>query len=269
MRMAKELTALESLKLQECERKITEGFMSMAEGLTRIRDEKLYRQHYKNYEDYCQERWGRSSRWAEQLIKSAAVVQQLPEKCEPMVRNERTARALGSVPEELRQAVVEHIRDAHKPVNSATVKAAAVALSPPRAAPKQKVYDQEGHEIPPALVEDYKIRIECAALMKSLDSIKERLESLRKGARIWKKISTVAESHIGQAIADIAFGVPHTVCTKCQGFYEVTEKGCCINCNSTGLMSLDQFQRIDKEIQQKHRTNHEPTDISRLSNSLS
>ena len=131
---------------------------------------------------------------------------------------------------------------------------------------KQKVCDQEGHVIPEHLIEYYNLRPEFESLMKSLGDIKERLEILRKGSRIWKKVSTVAESHIEQAIGDIKYGYPHTVCTECQGWFEETKKGNCGPCNSTGLMSLEQFMKVDKEIQKLHRYNNEGNRISRLPN---
>lgn len=142
-------------------------------------------------------------------------------------------------------------------------------LSPPPPPKKtDKVYDQEGHEVPKHLVAAYCTRTQFIELAKSLKSIRERLVELRKGERIWKKVTAVAESHIGQAIADITHAVPHTVCTECQGWYEQTKQGHCPCCDSTGLMNDDQFDKVDKKIQQLHRTNHEATNVSRLSNSL-
>jgi hypothetical protein len=139
----------------------------------------------------------------------------------------------------------------------------------PRAAPKEKIYDQVGHEVPAHLEASYRARPEFSELTNRLKGVKEQLELLRKGDRIWKKVTTIAESHIEGAIAEIAGAMPHTVCTECQGFYEETKKGNCISCNSTGLMNEDQFRKVDKTVQQIHRTNHESTNLSRLSNSLS
>jgi len=125
-----------------------------------------------------------------------------------------------------------------------------------------KVFDEEGHAVPEHLVVAYHTRDESKRLISALADIRDQLASLRKSDRVWKKVSSVAESHIEQAIADIKDATPHTVCTECQGWFEQTKKGNCLACNSTGLMSKRQFQMADKLIQSMHK--NETNRVSRL-----
>jgi hypothetical protein len=243
-----QLTPFEAVKLLELERKITEGFLEMAKALTEIRDKKLYRQNYKNYDDYCQKRWGRSSRWAEQLINSASVVQQLPSKYEPMVRNERTARELGCVPEELRVGVLEHINNSHKPVNSSTVKAAAIVLSPPRTVPKEEVEcDELGWPIPPDAMPVWRRRQEVQDMLTQLSRIKGILEKA-KGENDALYMSELhwdtAWGAVNALYSQLSHAKPYAVCLWCSGRVNTIK---CVECDGRGMLSEKFWTRCKHE----------------------
>jgi hypothetical protein len=72
--------ALEKSPLGECEEVITRGLNSFSEvgnALLRIRDERLYKERYSSFEDYCEERWKISKTHANRLIGSSAVARNL------------------------------------------------------------------------------------------------------------------------------------------------------------------------------------------------
>ena len=68
--------------LQDLEEKIEAGleqFRVAGESLRKIKEQKLYRNEYSTYEDYCKQRWGFSPQHANRLISAANTVRQIEE----------------------------------------------------------------------------------------------------------------------------------------------------------------------------------------------
>lgn len=79
------------------------GFVKVANALTSIRDEKLYRE-FGTFEDYCRVRWGFSATRGRQLMAAAEIATDVA------VSNEAQARELVSAPPEERAAIVEEAK---------------------------------------------------------------------------------------------------------------------------------------------------------------
>lgn len=104
--------------LAECEAIIERGlttFVEVGSALARIRDERLYLDSHKSFEDYCRERWDFNDRRASQMIQAAEVSTIVETRSLPTPRNEAVARELAplrSEPAQLRevwtQAVEQH-----------------------------------------------------------------------------------------------------------------------------------------------------------------
>ena len=63
--------------LSELETKISMGmktFVEVGNALLEIRDNRLYRESHKTFEDYCQEKWGMTDRRARMLITAAGTM---------------------------------------------------------------------------------------------------------------------------------------------------------------------------------------------------
>ncbi len=74
------ITLDERGRLYQCEEVIERGlntFVDVGNALLEIRDNRLYRQEYHTFEDYCKERWGMSRPRAYQLIDAANVMSNL------------------------------------------------------------------------------------------------------------------------------------------------------------------------------------------------
>jgi hypothetical protein len=71
---AEEFRCLEA-KVEEC----LKSFWEIGRALGRIRDERLYRQSYKTFEEYCMMRWEMSRRTAYQLIDAAIIYRNISE----------------------------------------------------------------------------------------------------------------------------------------------------------------------------------------------
>jgi phage N-6-adenine-methyltransferase len=113
------LTHDELRELTECEAQIEQGlhsFVEAGEALRTIKDKRLYKGSYSNFNDYCLDRWGFQQRQAHLLInaaetvhyiKSGSVDQSLPEReshvrplyrLEPEQRVEAWDRAVDTAP---------------------------------------------------------------------------------------------------------------------------------------------------------------------------
>lgn len=77
----KTLDEQEQADLCACEETIGRGFCSFVEvglALVKIRDERLYRQHYCDFEHYCRQRWDFSRIHAHRNIEAARIYEMLP-----------------------------------------------------------------------------------------------------------------------------------------------------------------------------------------------
>lgn len=92
-------TEQEEVQLQYHEQVIEKGletFYEVGQSLMFIRENRLYRKEFKTFEEYCQEKWGRSRIWAHQMIKASEVVGVLDSvnNCEQKPQTESQARPL-------------------------------------------------------------------------------------------------------------------------------------------------------------------------------
>ncbi len=74
-------------------------FVEVGQALAEIRDRRLYRQSHATFEAYCNERWGRGRRWANQLV-CASVAAVHVGKHVSQTPNARQAMALAKAPVE-------------------------------------------------------------------------------------------------------------------------------------------------------------------------
>lgn len=100
------LTKYERQDLAECEAVIERALMAFEEfgkALADIRDRKLYREKYGNFEEYCQQRWGMKSSRARQLISAAMVSEDVARVAVLEPSNEAQTRPLAPLGTEERQ----------------------------------------------------------------------------------------------------------------------------------------------------------------------
>jgi len=90
------------------------SFIEVGEALLEIKQNKLYKEQYKTFSEYCEQRWGFSIRQSQRYISALKVVQNIQES-DPEVAlpiSERQIRSLGSLaPEEQYQVWKEAIQD--------------------------------------------------------------------------------------------------------------------------------------------------------------
>jgi hypothetical protein len=92
-------------RLREQEAKVRNGLLALGTALKKIRDERLYREEYATFEQYCQERWGFRRFYAHRQIEAAEVIELLPNW--QQTPNEGQARELAPVAREDPERAVE------------------------------------------------------------------------------------------------------------------------------------------------------------------
>lgn len=101
--MADELSLSEAQQLTSLEAIIETGlqtFVDVGQALLEIRNRRLYRGQYGNFEEYCRERWGFRRAHAYRMIEAAQVVANLSPIGDTLPANEAQARPLTGLPAE-------------------------------------------------------------------------------------------------------------------------------------------------------------------------
>ena len=101
------LDVVERRSLENLEKVIESGvesFLATGSALKEIRDQRLYREGFKTFEAYVKARWEFQKSYADKLIGSLEVKQNLgtmvPKSDADKIQNERQLRELKSVPDE-------------------------------------------------------------------------------------------------------------------------------------------------------------------------
>jgi hypothetical protein len=91
----------EKARLQELEAIVAQGlqtFYEVGQALIEIRDRKLYRETYKTFEAYCQEKWSLTRRRAYQFMDASEVIQNLCTIVHKIPTKESQVRPLTKLP---------------------------------------------------------------------------------------------------------------------------------------------------------------------------
>lgn len=107
--MSEELTVIEKANLVELEETIQKNLTAFYEvgfALMQIRDNRLYREVYGTFEEYCKEKWGMERNYANKLIKASEVVENLGTVV-PIPTSERVVRPLTRIKDPEEQDVLD------------------------------------------------------------------------------------------------------------------------------------------------------------------
>lgn len=242
------ITLAESKQLIQCERVIKDSFFSAGEALMTIRDKKLYRADFDSFEEYCLEKWGYTRQRGYQLIESWKTLNSLPEKCQPLVDNERQMRALAQIPEEKREAVLKKIEKSGEDITAKSIGAAAPKPrpSPPVKAPEIIHKDKIGRVIPRDVVPIWLRAQEIQDLMTMVSKVKGTVCLAQDDKDIlfasMNFSATIAD--LTNAHTNIKTQLPYAVCPYCQGL----NKAKCRACNTRGMVGKWAWDSFPKEI---------------------
>lgn len=108
------LSADEQAQLEAYEVVIANGlqtFYEVGTALADIRDSRLYRQQYRTFEDYCDQRWGMQRAHAYRLIEAAEVRENLSPMGDILPANERQTRPLTELEPEAQRLAWEVVKE--------------------------------------------------------------------------------------------------------------------------------------------------------------
>jgi hypothetical protein len=263
------MSTAEQEKFKRCETTIQAGFenwLEVSQALLTIRDDGLYRDTFKTFEEYCNVRWNMKARRAYQLIEAAVACSDLRPGT-PAPTNERQGRELAQAPAERRDEVMnkaEQVRQqAQAPAITSTHVRQAVESLDPSDKPLGPASFDSSEEPPQAErvvvdgtgfpIHDHKLRHvfeETDVMMQVITNLRrcrQEVESIIKapcGERVHR--STVM-SHIKNAIDELRLSVPHSMCIYC-----TMEDDKCAKCKGTHWLTNGQWQAAPEPLREQY-----------------
>jgi hypothetical protein len=232
-----EITKLEIGRLADLELVIGRGqktFIEVGNALEEIRDERLYRESYQDFDEYCMAKWGWGYKRAHQLITSASVSKSLQNNKEIStmvdISNERQARELAKVEPERRAAVLEAISSSGGTITAKAIKnAAAASVDAVR-------MDSCKHEIPSKMLPTWdRADSEASEGMAMVSKLRTALAHAQESEDvIYREMNFSATiTALNNAYSDFRRVKPYSVCYVCHGLR--SEK--CEACKGRGFYS--------------------------------
>ncbi len=259
--LKEKLDTIERNKLRKLESTIADGiasFIVVGEALKEIRDAKLYRESYKTFEKYVDEKWGMQKSQAYRLIDASVVSQNLSpigDKNERVaeIKTESQLRELKDVPVEAIEAVVNKAADiaGDERITASDIKQAREEVLAPEKKPEptKDVWEDVDDELaaktskplpktvmsqkPEQLVANIQaVGESLLALIKEMDRLSDQVG----GEWIdMQEVETRAKS-----LRKLIRGFAHWVdCPECNG------KGCG-GCKKRGWLCVDRKQFLDQ-----------------------
>lgn len=228
-------------------------FFIVGIALAEIKTKELYKfDGHENFNDFCEEEWGWTKRYCNQLIVDASVVKGLPVEMRKLVTTENAARELAKLPAILRPPVVAAASaGGTKPVTAAAVKSASPpplkksAVPPPKAkksppvATTDVIRDGTGLEVPQGVMalwsrihEVNELIMYCKAIRLKIQNYHESKDPLFSNLNRAGTYQAVT-SALWQVESDIKNCKPFAVCPSCKG--KLMES--CSMCGQTGIIS--------------------------------
>lgn len=214
----------------------------IARDLWKIREGKLYPQ--QKFGQYSWQRWGLKERHALQLCRLFELLKD-DKKCdiphfllEDSSISQQAALELTKTPPEYREEVLEDAKKSGPPTEKSVKKAAAKRTT---SVPDTIEKDREGRDIPEPAMAIWNRRNELKPYLSILSELKQWATDMQdnqdllyvdlKFNDLVRQIEVVATT--------IKRGVPHAVCTKCQG--DSAKIFHCDFCKGRGMISAYQY----------------------------
>ena len=235
--MKNEITKLENERLADLENIIKRGqktFVEVGNALEEIRDERLYRESFQDFDEYCMAKWGWGYKRAHQLITSASVAKSLQNNKEMStivdISNEGQARELAKVEPERRKAVLEAVVSSGVTITAKAIKNAA------RANVDAVRVDSCRNEIPAKMLPTWdRADSEASEGMAMVSKLRTALSHAQEAEDlIYREMNFSATlTALNNAYSDFKRVKPHSVCYVCHGLR--SEK--CEACKGRGFYS--------------------------------
>ena len=242
------LSTAEGERFHQLEVVIEEGqqtFVEVGMAISEIKINKLYRENYARFEDYCKKRWGWTERHASRIAEASVIVRSLPPAAAAQVKTIAAANALKDVPPANRPAVVAKAAQTgpagpnspNTPVKGGISAARVRSSSPPPKSPppvQDVQLDRTGIPIPPGILELWnRADEEAGEMICHISTVRAALRKRQDDPAFCEINFSSVLSSLNQVFADVKVGSPHAVCPTCQG----KDTNECKICNGRGFIS--------------------------------
>lgn len=258
------LNIKERARFKFCKERIQLGLKTVWEtsgALAEIRDDKLYREEFDTFEEFCEKTYQIGKSQTYRLIEAHEVRKSLG-KLGEKITSEKQARALAEYSPEERKEIVKEISK-NGPVT--TEKIANFQCQPSRNVSPQGDFskdktkekplielDATGYPIPPEALEFWHRRQEIQDLMTTVSKAKTLIERAREeGDPLFTRINQSATNNLSMAFQHIVEAKPYAVCLYCQGHH--TLNGGCRHCLGMGVVSQFFYEKKSREEDRKIR----------------
>ena len=203
-----ELSQTESTRLLQLEEEIGEDLKAVFRigiNLMEIRDNKLHRDNFKSFEDYCNDKWSKGSNWARKMIKAVEVQQVVP------IENEWQARQLVDLSDDKKVEVFTRaVDEVNTPamVTGTQLKRIKQSVLAEASEPDIDQVSVVNHRL---LAEDFE---SCLSGLTRVNSIIEAIGDQQVG--MWLNIEEF-RMDLKNMRANIRMAKPHQLCPYCMG----------------------------------------------------
>lgn len=254
------LSSKERKRYEICKEKINTALEQRFEGglaLREVRDDRLYREEYSSFEEFCKAAYNLSRRYVDYMIEAAEVKADIdsrsPEAAE-LLTNERQTRALAEVPRGQQVKVLKELQKAGEPITAEAItakaesisketpdsidrKARTVVLTPSEkaAATEPIQLDETGFKLTETAAKSWAHRDRVQGWLSAITKIKSEFKALEMDPLFIRQRQQI-EANLIKCYSVISECKPYAVCTDCSG--HPTKNGkFCTYCGTSGVIS--------------------------------
>lgn len=257
------ITAPEQAELDRMENVINKSYHAffkcrdqLHKALCVIRDKRLYRKQYTNFEEYCLRRWGKTARWGRELVeltKYGDAVKKLNEetgsqlKVPKNVHEFRKMKKQGLVDSNLQPKAEQCSALLDAPISQAKGEqrdysnAYTDGSTGSAKSDSEVIKDKLGYVVPDHILPLWKRGTEIAELMTSIRSLKLKItnyENLLDPLFRGFHFSTV-QTELGTAWDHLNYYLPEVVCYLCEEKVSVK----CTLCGGRGFITKHRWEK--------------------------
>ncbi len=241
------LTDRESRRLKALEDNIRRSAGDMYDSMRAIHDEKLYRDEFSSFDEYCEKRWNMSQRNARRLMEHGRVLALLGEEKVDQIGplSESVTREVAGLPDAEKVEVIEAVAtEAKKKKKKVTATAVRKKVEEHKREPGDEseasgadpvesiVLDELKREVPKHLKQQHETAAEIKAAASKLDQVKKLVRELHdQDGGVFLPLQ-----QIEIALKDVKGLISHsrywTECPRCKG--KPKEK--CDRCDGHGFL---------------------------------
>jgi hypothetical protein len=227
-------------------------------ALREIKEKNFWRAEYETWQEFIETEYGWTHRYVNQLIVDADAINSLPAGLRKFITSHQAAKALASIPENLRAAVVEDVtKGGSKPAKAKEIKKLSppppkpkkTSPPPPKSgkkssppAPKPKAPKEPTDETGLVIPEEIRDLWNKAENPEEVRGLLVWLRAIENKCFIAKRDQDLIYAEVNlddvsakasSAISELKLALPYAVCPSCQGKLPKD----CLLCKGKGFLS--------------------------------